>query len=271
MRFAILALAVGAAASVIPGSSSPDACLRAHSSLLASLSACGSPAALSACFSQLSSSSSTDALEACYIAADCSADDAAREARHVLARCDQLEAESELRRRQETFTAVITPAPNPLAMVAARTNVQGDDCFTTEVQNQKVCPGVVSGTSMPCSQAPVTSKSCRSGWLCTEDPNGKDICMAKIDKLDIGGIIIAIVFSVIIVAGISFLIFMSCAESRAQKKMNARAEATALARAATKKKRADEVRAPLMAQQQQTEYQTQGSGSGNPFGDSQPH
>lgn len=266
MRFSALAFALGAAASAIPSS---DLCFRNHHDDLADFADCGSRDALSQCFAELPSGADLAALEGCYAAAGCSASDAAREAGYALDRCTDLEREGgELRRR---MAAMITPAP---VLLAARENAQGDDCFSTEISSQKICPGFVSGTSLPCTTGPVTAKSCRSGWLCTEDPNGKDICMTKVDKLDIGGIVLAIVFSVIILAGISFLIFMSCAESRAQKKMNARAEATALARAATKKKRNDEVRAPLMAQQQQQqqqpEYQAQ-TGGVNPFGDGQPH
>ncbi|OAA54655.1 hypothetical protein ISF_08256 [Cordyceps fumosorosea ARSEF 2679] len=257
MRFSILALAVGAGASAIPAS--PNDCFREHHDALAQYAECGSQPSLSTCLSQLAADAAdATAVERCYTS---------RHAQQALARCDELAA-VELRRRtrDEAARALITPAP-----IAARENAQGDDCFTTEISTQKICPGFISGTSFPCTMGPVTAKSCRSGWLCTEDPNGKDICMSKVDKLDVGGIIISIVFAVIVVGGISFLIFMSCAESRAQKKMKARAEATALARAATKKKRAEEVRAPLMAQQQE-EYQTPGgSGSVNPFGDGQPH
>ncbi|KAJ4155894.1 hypothetical protein LMH87_001117 [Akanthomyces muscarius] len=262
MRFSALAFALGAAASAIPSS---DLCFRDHHDDIADFADCGSRDALSQCFAQLPSGADLAALEGCYAAAGCSADDAAKEAGYALDRCTDLQREGELRRRMAA--AMITPAP----VLAIRENAQGDDCFSTEVSSEKICPGFVSGTSLPCTTGPVTAKSCRSGWICTEDPNGKDICMSKVDKLDIGGIVLAIVFSVIILAGISFLIFMSCAESRAQKKMNARAEATALARAATKKKRNEEVRAPLMAQQQQQpEYQAQAGGV-NPFGDGQPH
>ncbi|KAM3520967.1 hypothetical protein NHJ13051_006531 [Beauveria bassiana] len=274
MRFAALAFALGAAASAIPSSTTPDDCLREHHDAIALHSKCAARLALSHCISQLPSAPAISSIEGCYRDAGCSEFDAREEAADALPRCQQLAADAadELRRR---MAVMITPAPLfPLPVIAARENAQGDDCFTTEISTQKICPGFVSGTSQPCRQGPVTAKSCRSGWLCTEDPNGKDICMSKVDKLDIGGIICAIVFSVILVGGISFLIFMSCAESRAQKKLNARVEATALARAATKKKRAEEVRAPLMAQQQQqqqhTEYRTQGS-SVNPFGDGQPH
>ncbi|XWW96088.1 hypothetical protein V2A60_004058 [Cordyceps javanica] len=288
MRFSILALALGAAASAIPGSSSSSSledCFREHHDDLAlSAAECGSPPAVSRCLSRLGTDVDVDAttVEACFASAGCSSDEAARQARHALARCDEIQAEKalELRRRraEAAAMAMITPAPNPLRVLAARENARGDDCFTTDVHDEKICPGFVSGTSQPCHQGPVTAKSCRPGWICTEDPNGTEICMTKVDRLDIGGIIIAIAFSVFILAGIAFLIFMSCAESRAQKKIKARAEATALARAATRKKRADEVRAPLMGghhqqqqQQQTTEYHPAQGASVNPFGDGRPH
>lgn len=275
MRASILYMALGAAASVIPR----DDCFATYHAAVADGAKCGSPATIAQCLAQLTSASDGAALEGCYTSAGCSASDAAREAAYAVDDCSKLQVFGDLRRRHEAMMratpaaaaidvaamAAMTPPP----ALVRRENAQGDDCFTTEVHTTKICPGFVDGTSVACHNGPVTAKSCRSGWICTEDPNGTDICMTKVDKLDIGGIILAIVFSVIIVAGIAFLIFMSCAESRAQKKLKARVEATALARAATKKKRAEEVRAPLMAQQQQPEYQAQGGV--NPFGDSQPH
>ncbi|KAJ6790049.1 hypothetical protein PWT90_03960 [Aphanocladium album] len=279
MRFSTLSFALGAASSAVASAIPRDDCFTTHHDDLAEYAECGSRASLAQCLAQLTSASDAAALESCYASAGCSASEAAVEARYALERCVELETYNDLRRRHSGMLratpaagariaemATMTPAP----ALVARENAQGNDCFTTQVHTTKICPGVVGGTSQPCHNGPVTSKSCRSGWICTEDPNGTDICMTKVDKLDIGGIIIASVFSVIIVAGVGFLIFMSCAESRAQKKMKARAEATALARAATKKKRAEEVRAPLMAQQpHQPEYQTQGGV--NPFGDGQPH
>jgi hypothetical protein len=90
------------------------------------------------------------------------------------------------------------------------------------------------------------------------DSIGQTVCMVKQDSLGVGGIIIAIVFGVAIVVGIAFLTFACCREGRHQKQLEARAEATALARAQTKKARSAEARAPLMRQE-----------GGDPFADRQ--
>lgn len=74
--------------------------------------------------------------------------------------------------------------------------------------------------------------------------------MKKTNALDIGGIIISIVFGSFIVIGIGYLAFAGCKERRHHKRAAAKAEAVALARAATKKQRSQEARAPLMQQQQ---------------------
>lgn len=276
MRFSTLSVALGASsamASAIPR----DECFASHHEVLADYADCGSRAALSQCIATLTSAADTAALQACYSSAGCSDAAASREARYALERCEELQVYGDLRRRHSEMLAATAAPGMPLITQApslhARSAAKGDNCFTTETHTTKICPVEINNgkaTTQPCHDGPVETKSCRSGWICTEDTNGTDICMEKVDKLDIGGIIIAIVFSVAIVAAIGYLTFASCSESRAQKKMAARAEATALARAATKKKRAEEVRAPLMAQQQPpAEYQPQGGV--NPFGDSQPH
>src|SRR5699024_2200420 len=102
---------------------------------------------------------------------------------------------------------------------------------------------------------------CSPGLMCTIGAGNEDICMRKHDSLDIGGIIIAIVFGVLITLGLGTLTFLCCRDRRQQKRLAAKAEAVALARAQTKKKRAQDQRTPLMQQQA---AQGPGSGRGSP-------
>lgn len=267
-----LALASSAVASVVP---SDDCFARFHEDL-ADYAQCGSRDAIASCLSQLvrASPDVKSSLESCYATNGCSAPGAADEAAFALSRCDEMKVFEDLRRRHGAMLAAEAagmPSITAAASLARRTSetAKGDDCFDIGSKDVKVCTHNTADNTKDCHMAQQTTKTCRDKWICTEDPNGADICMAKVDTLDVGGIILAIVFAVMVVGGIGFLTFMSCRESRAQKKLTARAEATALARAATKKKRAEEVRAPLMAQSQsQPQYQQEGA---NPFGDGQPH
>ena len=100
-----------------------------------------------------------------------------------------------------------------------------------------------------CHPSQADESSCSPGLFCTHDASGKDVCMDLHDSLDTGGVIVSIVFAVAIVIGIGALTFMCCKERREHKRMAAKAEATALARAQTKKQRSADARAPLMRQQ----------------------
>lgn len=290
MRFSTLSLALSSFSAVMASAiPSQDDCFAVHRNALAEYAECSSAsrATLSQCLSTLTNAADKAALEACLVSAGCSAAEASLEAEHLTARCTELEVYSDLRRRHNDALLAATPIPKvaagvlpritaPAVLHQVRSAARGDACFTTDITSTTICPVDINNgraTTQSCRPGQATSVACRPGWICDEDPNGTSICMEKVNKLDIGGIILAIIFGVVIVAGVGFLIFMSCAEGRAQKKLAARAEATALARAATKKKRADEVRAPLMAQQQQQpEYLQQGPGGVNPFGDAQtPH
>ncbi|KFG80471.1 hypothetical protein MANI_111268, partial [Metarhizium anisopliae] len=114
-----------------------------------------------------------------------------------------------------------------------------------------------------CTPSKGTSSDCLSGWICTVDSSHQDICMKK-QPIDTGGIIIAIVFAAFFAIGLAYLTFACCRERKHHKRVAAKAEAVALARAATKKQRSQEARAPLM-------QQTQEAGSPNPFQDQPGH
>lgn len=243
-------------------------CLSSNSADIAALSDCGDQAALASCLSSLGDAS----VESCYVDAGCPPAAAAAEAQLAIDRCAH---PGDLRRRfraaLDDRSAPATVAAVPVAeLFAARTLAPrtGDlECFSTSTVKTKTCPVSTNDgkpTTQDCFTTDVAKSECAPGVFCTTDSKGADICMELDDDLGIDGIIIAIVFAVAIAVGIGYLTFMCCRDKREQKRLAAKAEATALARAQTKKKRAQEVRTPLM---RQGSGQGQPGAGGDPFAD----
>ena len=83
------------------------------------------------------------------------------------------------------------------------------------------------------------------------------------------GIVVTVIFGVAVVLGIAIVTFLCCKDRKEQKRLVAKAEATALARAQTRKKKAEEVRAPLMRKTsgQRVGSPAAGGTGGDPFSD----
>lgn len=232
-------------------------CFSQHSQQLAEYSECGQHVSLEYCLSTLSYSDTNDDLEACYTNAGCSIDEAVSEAKNALKRCDELSNMGDLKKRYrgvlgspvQTLEAR-NPQKAPLPTHWVRDGTL--QCMVTSTVSTSSCDistnkGVLVTHS--CVPTQVAKANCAPGLMCSLDSLGQTVCMKKRNNLDIGGIIIAIIFGTAIVVAITFLTFACCRESRHQKALEARAEATALARAQTKKARAAETRAPLMRQE----------------------
>ncbi|KZZ98825.1 hypothetical protein AAL_02376 [Moelleriella libera RCEF 2490] len=150
----------------------------------------------------------------------------------------------------------------------------GNDCFTSTLSPTTACVLETANgrvQTQTCTPATVTSRDCLPGWMCSLNNQNQDVCMKAQNGLDTGGIIIAIVFGSFIVLGVGYLTFACCREKRQHKRMAAKAEAVALARAQTKKHKAQEQRAPLMSQQSSQQGGGGGGGyggAGNPFQES---
>ncbi|KAH6610071.1 hypothetical protein Trco_000091 [Trichoderma cornu-damae] len=238
-------------------------CFTQHSQELVEFSDCGHRASLEYCLSQLSSPAAGD-IEACYSNAGCSMAEAASEAKYALQRCDELSKMGDLKKRYRGVlenAARTVAARNPHAAPAPTHWVRDGslECLATSTVQTSSCDiktdkGVLR--TITCVPTEVAKSACAPGLMCSIDSVGHTVCMKKQDQLDVGGIIIAIIFGVAIVVAITFLTFACCRERRHQKQLEARAEATALARAQTKKARAAEARAPLMRQE-----------GGDPFAD----
>ncbi|OAA39098.1 hypothetical protein NOR_06358 [Metarhizium rileyi] len=262
--FTLSALLLASTASALPR----DECFQRHSKDLADYTDCGSRAAVAQCLSSLTSFEPSR-LESCYTAAGCSASQAARDAEYIMSRCQAYAREGELRKR---FRAAMTPVQTTPAVVAAHLYARasttpgpkksGTECFSTTELDTTSCDVATDNgrlTTHACSPAKSTSSHCLSGWICTLDGSHQDVCMKK-QSIDTGGIIVAIVFAAFFAIGLCYLTFACCRERSHHRKVAAKAEAVALARAATKKQRSNEARAPLM-------QQTQHSGAPNPFQD----
>ncbi|KAF7550823.1 hypothetical protein G7046_g7896 [Stylonectria norvegica] len=213
------------------------------------------------CFQQLQTFEPSD-VSACYAAAGCSSSEAEKEAGLTLSRCQDISREGDLRKR---YPGVFLPRADATTAAAASkasgSRRTGTDCFTTGRTSTTSC---ITTTSKgvehtgSCVPTEVTTSSCAPGLLCTLDTAGTNICMDKHDGLETSGIVVAIVFGLLITAGVTTLTFLCCKDRKQQKRMVAKAEATALVRAATKKQKTREAR-PLMSRNP--------SGGSNPFQD----
>lgn len=254
MRFLPVLLASGVVAMT------KNECFSSHGAGLAAFSGCAQRADLAECFVGLAGTADTD-VEQCFVQAGCTPDDAALEARLTLDRCDEWVRAHELRRRAPSadFAQVTVPP------VFARQNTIRE-CFMTSFVETSVCPVETNNgavTTRDCTTTSIARSSCSPGLTCSLDSQGEDVCMELQNALDTAGIIIAIVFGVAIASAIATITYLCCKDRRENKRLTAKAEATALARAATKKQRAADVRAPLMSEQAAPGP----SGNADPFGD----
>ncbi|PHH52910.1 hypothetical protein CFIMG_008327RA00001 [Ceratocystis fimbriata CBS 114723] len=166
-------------------------------------------------------------------------------------------AELRMRRRRpapprstdSSSTALATPSPPESTSVVemgylllARDTLSYDaNCSSLTSFKSKVCT-TESGTSS-CSSTTITTAECMDGYLCKTGG-----CMKLRNSMDTAGIIVAICFASFIAISAGLICFYCCRERSYEKKMAARAEAEAIAKAAAMdRKKAD--RQPLMSDQ----------------------
>lgn len=241
-------------------------CLTSNAAHLASLSSCTTDRPLLAhCLSNLDAPAAKEYIASCHIDAGCSPTDAASEAQNALSHCHDMISGADLRRRADL---------GYMPLLGRQASQSGDQCLETYTVQTTVCDEVTNGgriSTVGCSDTQAKRSSCKPGKTCSMDSTGVNICMDLQDDLDVAGIVIAIVFASAIVIGIGTLTFLCCKDRKQQKRLQAKAEATALARAATKKKRA-EMRQPLMSAQHQQPApgpDTSALGGADPFHDGQ--
>lgn len=233
-------------------------CLVNNHEDLASFADCGHQGALAYCLSQLQTFEESD-IRTCYTNVGCSPADAAIEAKATLERCEEMAKSGDLKKR---FRAAAYPRADAFIRADATTTADasatgkssktgkiysGTDCFSTGKSSTSSCPLTTSGDrtlTVTCFPTEITTSTCDPTLICTVDSSNNDICM-DLHKMDVGGIVVALVFASALVIGAAGLTFACCKDRKEQKRLAAKAEATALARAATKKQRAAQ-RTPLL-------------------------
>ncbi|KAH7127581.1 hypothetical protein EDB81DRAFT_809595 [Dactylonectria macrodidyma] len=247
-------------------------CLVNHSEELASFADCGHQATLANCLSQLESFTESD-VRSCYANVGCSPDEAEAEAKYTLERCQEMDKTGDLKKRYraaalpvaDVFARATTAADATAAKSTQTGGIRsGDDCLETKEKSTTNCPlTTTSGKTITgkCTDTVITTSSCYETLICTVDSANTDICMDR-EKMSVGGIVVALVFAGALVLGAAGLTFACCKDRKEQKRLAAKAEATALARAATKKQRAAQ-RTPLL----RNPSGGSGAGAPNPFQD----
>lgn len=242
-------------------------CLVNSSKDLAAFADCGHEGAIAYCLSELKSFELSD-VKTCYTKAGCSDDEAEIESKYTLSRCEEMNRMGDLKKR---YRGILLPRADATTTAADATDTSakttlkfgaktGTDCFTTGTKTTTECPLSTSNghvKTVTCFPTQVPTSECSPHMICTLDSSNNDVCMDIQSGLETSGIAILIVFGVILALGIGSLTFVCCKDRKQQKRLVAKAEATALARAATKKQRAQD-RAPLIRN---------ASGGSNPFQD----
>lgn len=263
ISLAVLALFAG---SSLAAPASLADCLTSNAAHLADLSTCTTDRSLLAhCLSNLDPPAAREYIASCHIDAGCSPEDAASEAQSALDHCHDMVSGADLRRRDFGY----------MPLLGRQASQTGGECLETYTVDTTTCDVATNDGQVStgaCRDTTAERSSCKAGKTCSMDSSGTDICMDLHDDLDVAGIVIAIIFASAIVIGIGALTFLCCKDRKEQKRLHAKAEATALARAATKKKRAAEARTPLMAQQHHQasagpDTSALGGGGSDPFHD----
>ncbi|VUC26211.1 unnamed protein product [Clonostachys rosea] len=258
--FPTIYLASGAIAAVVAPQNDQPNCVLYHRAEMAEEAECGNRDTLKTCFEKLETQA-VPQLEECYKSAGCTDDKASILALGAEDRCLTKIAGGELRKRTRGELDARAPEPTYMARAedllenapgllgrattsSANTDtMSGSSCVTASLTKVETCESK-SGGGSTCSNVEQTSWVCTPGWTCSFNVEGTHICMVLHNSLDIAGIIVAIVMAVGAIAGIVTITYLCIQNKKEQKRLSAKAEATALARAATKKKRAAE-RTPL--------------------------
>ncbi|WYZ42672.1 hypothetical protein EsH8_VI_000371 [Colletotrichum jinshuiense] len=240
---ALVALLLTTAASAL--SPAKLHCLRSRNVQLAKLADCGEPGSVAHCLEMLKDDFSQADIEACYINAGCEVAEAIIESQWTLDRCDDGGSiAAELRKRHvPIFARQTTEATTAAAETAAATATGTGTktklvCSTTTTKSTTLCPVVTTGAKKGktikegCFPTQVAFATCAAGLLCRNDPGGNPSCMELNNTIYGGGIAVALFFAVVITGAIAMITFLCCRESKQKKRIAAKAEALAIAKAA---------------------------------------
>ncbi|TEA07947.1 hypothetical protein C8034_v000526 [Colletotrichum sidae] len=289
-------------------------CLRNKNVELSRLSGCGMAGSVAHCLWMIPDDFTLADLETCYINAGCDFTEAIVEAQWVLNKCDESgELAEELRLRHvvaratttdsettatdeaTTATGATTAATATAATTAASTGTgttgttgtatgTGSSttkiCSTTTTKSTSACPvystGASSGKTISsgCYSTTVAFETCAAGMLCQDDQSGNPSCILIDNTLGGAGIAISLFFAIAITGAIATITFLCCRERKEKKRIMAKAEAAAIAKAAVIQKRptvevhpAEPANQPLMG----NDNHGQAYNSQDPFNDQSRH
>ncbi|KAL2200246.1 hypothetical protein P885DRAFT_57129 [Corynascus similis CBS 632.67] len=240
-------------------------CLRTRSQELAVAASCGHEGSLNYCFSTLALSTEPEALspevERCFVNAGCTPAEARIEASRVLEQCGRPSADLRRARRHDDSAPLAARNPFPAGAITAAmylprqtdgaalvgrqdaTTTEINDlpsspspCFTDTTVETTTCPiqttGPESGKQLSCFPTAMATPKCRDGLICKSDARGNPSCMYKHSKLELDGIIIAIVFASAIALSVVSICFLCCRERREHRRIERAAEAARIAKEA---------------------------------------
>lgn len=260
----ILALASLAAASPFERTSN---CLRLHADQISSIVACADASLVAGCLKAQRNGFPASALQSCIVDSGCSKEEATFGAEVLADLCD-VSGSNDLRKRAGDDAAppsqrTVAPAPAVTPVITKRQDDDADkattakearpsnsECYQTSTIDTESCSINTKPGESNCSSMKLEKVRCRDGWLCSVSRQGGTSCMERVDNLDTGGIIVAIIFGAAIVIALGLMTFFCCKDKREQKKLEAKAEAAAIAKSSNVGSRARKVsdRQPLMAQ-----------------------
>ncbi|KAL0936277.1 uncharacterized protein CTRU02_208492 [Colletotrichum truncatum] len=229
-------------------------CLRSRNSELSRLGTCGMAGSVAHCLDMIPDDFTQADLEACWVHAGCDHAEAVVEAQWALDKCDEygnLAAELRLRHvpivarattdTTDTATAATTAAATATGTAATATGTGSSStkvCSTTTTVSTTACPsyttGSKSGQAMKsgCFPTMASYATCAAGMLCSNDT-----CIVKQNSLTGGGIAVALFFAVSITGAIGIITFLCCRDRKNRKRIMAKAEAAAIAKASAVGKR----------------------------------
>jgi hypothetical protein len=260
-------LAVGSALAI-----SQHQCIVENKEDLARLSDCGSSETIELCLGNIKATSE-DAIEACFTEAGCSPSEASFATGRVIGHCEDDERMGDLRLRyRSNGDGAAAALTMPVEYIALKARATGDvrtaeACFTTSDVTTEKCDTVTNDgrtTTTNCRDEPTQASDCLPGFTCSLDNSGTNVCMALENELGVDGIIIAIIFGVAIIGGIGALTYMSIRDRKEQRRLAAKAEAVAVARAQTKKMRADQQTSGVLRKHREAAAAAEAAKSGGP-------
>ncbi|KAH6962924.1 hypothetical protein DER45DRAFT_534158 [Fusarium avenaceum] len=119
-----------------------------------------------------------------------------------------------------TGTATSTSSIASSTSTTSTSTDPGASCYSTTIKSSSVCE-VTGITTLSCYAANITSSTCSPGYLCTtQSSNGITVCMELQNEVGTAGIIIASVFSVLILICTCALITMCYRDKNKQRRQD---------------------------------------------------